>query len=618
MTAAAPVQIGLAGSSTPLPATGHGVTHGAARADGKMGPSQGTQAFRSTWQSVLAALGSSAAIPSEQGATCETFPADGEGADAKAARTSAKGSTAPAKPVSPSAQGIENKADSSLNSAIPTAVSGQGERLGWRSSSHVPAIVEGSPNAGRARTSRPAESSHGAHRGRSGQSAGEAAMPEALSIGRGDSPVPPTAAGQPAGDAAALPAASRSFIPNALDAVSAVTAGPASQIPNPAGGAAVLETALPASDPVRLTGSGSDKAGAMRESAAGKTAIPALPSAPSSAPPAESSPANTSLVAGDAQSNASPQERLPAEKPTQTLDDRQLQSATQGQLAETAASPAGGGIAAKVAGRDRSAVLAPVGGSSFSTNRTESALEEPRASTTEGLASAPPLARSARTGGSAEAVPLGVHATTGQLHATTQDGGNPAVERNLANERGAIDASANPAGRASGDPAGARAQETFSALDAGPGSGTSAWIHAGRHHAEAGFQDPALGWVGVRADAGSSGIHAALVPGSGDAAQVLGSHIAGLNAYLAEHHAPVETLTVAAGRGTESGMGEPAKQGMEQGTGQGAGQETKSDRELETGGHPAASSPAVSLRSQTGGLTVPTAASGGLHISVMA
>jgi hypothetical protein len=109
-------------------------------------------------------------------------------------------------------------------------------------------------------------------------------------------------------------------------------------------------------------------------------------------------------------------------------------------------------------------------------------------------------------------------------------------------------------------------RETFTVLDgAGPASATT-WVHASAHHAEAGFQDPAIGWVGVRAQADANGVHAALVPGSSDAAQALGTHLAGLNAYLAEQHTQVATLTVAAHENHWAG------QGMSQGAGQNAGQ----------------------------------------------
>jgi hypothetical protein len=115
---------------------------------------------------------------------------------------------------------------------------------------------------------------------------------------------------------------------------------------------------------------------------------------------------------------------------------------------------------------------------------------------------------------------------------------------------------------------GGSAGETFAALDAEAGRAASSWVHAGAHSAEAGFEDPALGWVGVRADLGAGGVHAAVVPGSAAAADALGGHMAGLNTYLREQHTPIETLTLASPGGRDSGAG----QGMQQGQGQESGQ----------------------------------------------
>jgi hypothetical protein len=55
----------------------------------------------------------------------------------------------------------------------------------------------------------------------------------------------------------------------------------------------------------------------------------------------------------------------------------------------------------------------------------------------------------------------------------------------------------------------------------------------------------------------------------------LGSHLAGLNTYLAEHHTPVETLTMAAPESGRSGLdsGQSAGQSMQQNAGQQTGQE---------------------------------------------
>ncbi|MGA9672452.1 MAG: hypothetical protein WBQ94_24770 [Terracidiphilus sp.] len=170
---------------------------------------------------------------------------------------------------------------------------------------------------------------------------------------------------------------------------------------------------------------------------------------------------------------------------------------------------------------------------------------------------------------------------------------------------------------------------TFSALDTGHSPSTPTWIHAGGQRAEAGFQDPALGWVSVRAQTSGGGIHAALVPGSAEAAQTLGGHIPGLSDYLAEHHTPVETLTVASpsSRLSDAGLDGSPNQGMQQGTGHGAEQHAGQDtgQNPTTVGEFSVSSTtqgmrAVSIAAQAGATETPMphSAGSGSHISVMA
>jgi hypothetical protein len=156
-------------------------------------------------------------------------------------------------------------------------------------------------------------------------------------------------------------------------------------------------------------------------------------------------------------------------------------------------------------------------------------------------------------------------------------------------------------------------------LDAGTLPVTPTWIHAGARRAEAGFQDPSLGWVGVRADSSGGSVHASLVPGSADAAQTLSGHLAGLNAYLAEQHTSIATVTMAAfeeqpaAYAMEQGMGQSMNQNQGTGQGSGTGQQFA----------PAASEPASSstastvLAASTGGSVLGNSL-GGAHISVMA
>ena len=87
--------------------------------------------------------------------------------------------------------------------------------------------------------------------------------------------------------------------------------------------------------------------------------------------------------------------------------------------------------------------------------------------------------------------------------------------------------------------------DTFAALDAAPPAPPATWVHAGANRAEAGYLDPSLGWVAVRAEAPGNLLHASIVPSTPEAAQVLGTHLAGLNTYLADHRGAAAQLTIA-------------------------------------------------------------------------
>jgi hypothetical protein len=104
-------------------------------------------------------------------------------------------------------------------------------------------------------------------------------------------------------------------------------------------------------------------------------------------------------------------------------------------------------------------------------------------------------------------------------------------------------------------------EDPFAAIDADRSSAATTWMHAGPRHAEAGYLDPSLGWVGVRADVSASGIHAAVVPGSAEAAQALGGHISGLSAYMAEHHGHAATVTLESPQYRSDGTGEDPQPG---------------------------------------------------------
>ncbi len=215
---------------------------------------------------------------------------------------------------------------------------------------------------------------------------------------------------------------------------------------------------------------------------------------------------------------------------------------------------------------------------------------------------------------------------SGQLGGSAPDGSSLSLDP--ANTLGAASPVGALAGGSAGAPGGTGSRETFDALDAGTAAGMPTWTHTGAERAEAGFNDPALGWVSVRADTNGAGIHASLVPGSAEAAQVLGGHMAGLNAYLGEHHTPVETLTLAV---PESRVGEfstdtSAGQLMQSGNGQGMGQDTgqggRADQQVSTDTSPPASATVtiteLPAQAELQDRTSQPSTSGGLHISVMA
>jgi len=132
-------------------------------------------------------------------------------------------------------------------------------------------------------------------------------------------------------------------------------------------------------------------------------------------------------------------------------------------------------------------------------------------------------------------------------------------------------------GGASASAATPGSRDPIAELDAQGASITPTWVHAGAQHAEAGYEDPNLGWVGVRADLSTGSVHASVVPGSADAAQVLGTQMAGLNSYLNEHRSPVDTVTLSAPEGRTIGNATDQGGGMQQGSGQHTGQNAAQD-----------------------------------------
>jgi hypothetical protein len=96
------------------------------------------------------------------------------------------------------------------------------------------------------------------------------------------------------------------------------------------------------------------------------------------------------------------------------------------------------------------------------------------------------------------------------------------------------------------DPHPVLVREPFTAVDAGAEDIAPKWILASGHHAEAGFLDSSLGWVSVHAQSSAGSIHAAVIPSTSDATEVLGSHLAGLNAHMASLYEHLNPVTLSA------------------------------------------------------------------------
>ena len=173
----------------------------------------------------------------------------------------------------------------------------------------------------------------------------------------------------------------------------------------------------------------------------------------------------------------------------------------------------------------------------------------------------------------------------------------------------------------------AATRDALASLDAGTDTVTPTWVHAGAQRAEVGYNDPVLGWVGVRADSSGGSVHASVVPGSAEAAQALGGHLDGLNAFLAEHHSSVDSVTLASpeSRSAASGMEQTGSQTMQQGAGQGSSQGSSQGSGQSSFGDQQSYTPVSQFAS--GGLPADMGPSdahaqpvsaGGVHISVMA
>jgi hypothetical protein len=147
------------------------------------------------------------------------------------------------------------------------------------------------------------------------------------------------------------------------------------------------------------------------------------------------------------------------------------------------------------------------------------------------------------------------------------------------------------------------------------------WLHTGAHRAEAGFEDPSVGWISVRAERDSNGVRAVLVAGSSNAEEVLNAHLGGLNAHLVSNHVALPPVTMSTEHGSrfESGFGGEAQQ-RNGGSERHADHEARSERVYRDGQADSTSGWFRAHHSVGAHTLLPlrTIDSGGIYVSLMA
>jgi hypothetical protein len=579
---------------------------GAQAVDSSSASASGAQSFRSSWQSMLASLGAGGNRLGEEEGGADIAPPSAVPA-LDAAQVASPGTSLLLSGAALSLQpGRAPHGPPAASATILTLATSD-----WQTASGTRMQAAHNPAAKSQASARSEESALSAHSANSGRSAKR----EAVSGATAAALAPATAAGlQPA-----------IFEPTTANPVAKIAEASARTQPT---GLAGESPAGFTRDSVNRHSVHADGSGATagRMSSVGNQAPAADQTAPLAVvrnpSPGEDPGGIEPSAAGRAESLAGGERALPPEVPPQVVEP--LQPHTPGQ---NQAQPGNQGLGAAVP---------PIasGDASWESADSEARASQPGKSTAvapiAGESSLPGSGRSStqaalrRAHGAVEgaAVERGYRPLTGQPAGVLADGSN--LAREPAGARAAMGAANDTAGSSAGATAGQATREIFAALDAENAPGTPSWTLAGAHRAEAGFQDPALGWVGVRADLGVGGIHASLVPGSADAAQALGSHLAGLNSYLAEQHTPVETLTLAApgGRWTGPDGNQGTSQGMDQNGGRNADQGTFAEPQS----NPPPTSPDLAatassqLPASTGrqGTDLPAPRPGGIHISLMA
>jgi hypothetical protein len=591
---------------------------GAPGANSSLPSAPGAESFRSSWQSMLASLGTGLQNLSQEDAGAKTVSAAGEPAVAEAAQTASAAFAGRA--ALPLPQRVLQQGASPASAKMPFLVRSPCVIPAERAASGAPRQTAAIAAAGSLANAQPGESApltHSTNPSKSAklESASGAATTAFASATAGSIPLTVLAPSIESPIAKLVEAPQR-------DRLADRSAGsPTGFAPDSA------NTHSFHSDGTRAA---ADRAGAVGHQAAAGTDPPSGMASPASdaaqlptvygASPDENPDGTEVSATYQAESLAGSEEamspgRVPpqADEPTRAHAQSQIQAQLGSPGLEAAAAP----VASGEAGR-RSEAAQPA---AFQSGQSPAVLP---------LAAKPGLASDGRSATQAtlrlaHGPGTGESAEHGNRLLNGRSAGPAADASALARDPGGARAAMSTANDSStGAASGAVSRETFAALDSEAAPGTPTWIHAGAQRAEAGFQDPALGWIGVRGDMGTGGVHASLVPGSADAAQALSGHMAGLNSYLAEHHTPVETLTLAApeGRWAGSAGDQGASPGMNQGQGKNAGQGAFAEPQSNPSPTPPELTAAASLEAfaQTGSrdLAVPSARPGGLHISVMA
>jgi len=155
-------------------------------------------------------------------------------------------------------------------------------------------------------------------------------------------------------------------------------------------------------------------------------------------------------------------------------------------------------------------------------------------------------------------------------------------------------------------------QNPFSELDSSTSSDHICWIHAAPRQVEAGFDDPALGWVSVRADLHGGNVHASVMGSSAESSVALGAELAGLGVHLAERHISLDSLTVA----TAHAQGMNAGDAMRQDSGNRDTREGQPNSVPVVHATQAAPFAAGDKGAGAGGMAVSGPAGTGMHISI--